>query len=1571
MGITGSTARSEASFRVTSPGLVGAVVAVLVTVMCVAISPQARASVADPCAAPTNPIVCENSKPGTPSSVWDVEGSGDATIQGFTTDISANVGGTVSFKVKSPAAYTMTIYRMGYYAGDGARQIATVTTTPRTQPSCLSDASTGLVDCGNWLVSATWAVPSTAVSGVYFALLHRTDTGGESHIPFIVRDDASHADIVYQTSDPTWQAYNLYGGNSFYSGDPAGRAYKVSYNRPYSTRGLSNGRDFVFSNEYPMIRFLESNGYDISYISGVDTDRAGALLKNHKTFVSVGHDEYWSAAQRANVESARDAGVNLAFFSGNEVYWRTRYESSIDGSGTSYRTLTCYKETWANDKIDPTSQWTGTWRDPRFTPPATGGNNPENSLTGTAYMANSDDLALQVPAAQGKNRFWAHTTVASLAAGQTATLEDHTVGYESDEDLDNGFRPAGLIDLSTTVGSTPELLQDFGNTVVPGTTTHHMTLYRAAGGALVFSAGTIQYAWGLDSNHDGQQTSPDPALRQATVNLLADMGNQPLTLVSPLVAVTKSTDTTAPVATITSPAAGASIANGAQTTVSGTATDTGGVVAGVEVSVDGGASWHPATGTTSWSYSFPATGSGAVSYKVRATDDSGNIQTTPTVRSVTAICPCSLFANAVPKNPAVNDTSDVELGVRFTAATDGLVTGVRFYKGTGNSGTHTGSLWSAAGSRLATGTFSSETATGWQSLTFSTPVSITAGATYTASYRAPAGRYASDPWAFSARDWVASPLTAIRSNGTSHNGVFADGGNFPSSSYQDANYYVDVTFGSAATTAPTVTTTAPASGATDGSRTAPIQANFNVAVNAGTGTMTMKTSGGTTIPGTVALDSTKKVLSFTPSATLAASTAYTVTVSGVVSTFGLTMTAPATWSFTTVAPCPCTMFPSTAAPSVTDSGDASATELGMKFVPSVTGTVTGIRFYKATANTGTHTGSLWSSTGTLLRSGTFTGETASGWQTLNFANPVVVTAGTTYVVSYQAPFGHYSYNGGYFTADVTSGALTAPGVANGVYRYGSGFPTDTFNSANYWVDVKYLDSAPPDTTPPVISNATGGPGGSISTASVSWTTDEPGTSVVNYGTSAASLTSSTNVAGLSTSHSVTLNGLTPGTTYYFRVTSADATGNSATSPASPAAPSTLTTTGCPCTVFSSSAAPAVVDSGDSASVELGMKFVAGVNGTVTGIRFYKAAANTGTHTGSLWSSTGALLRRGTFTGETASGWQTLTFSSPLAITANTTYVVSYFAPNGRYSVTGGYFGSDVVSEPLTAPAAGNGVYVYGGGFPNNSFNGANYWVDLNFVDATVADSVPPVISSVNSVAKAMSATVTWSTDEPSTSVVAYGTSSASLTSSASTAGLSANHSVTLTGLSPGTTYYYRVTSADAGGNTSTSPASPATVTTTACPCSVFSSASAPDAVDSGDTSAVEVGMKFVPSLNGKVTGVRFYKAANNTGTHVGSLWSSTGTLLATGTFSGESTSGWQTLTFASPVSVTGGTTYVVSYSDPNGHYSVTSNYFTAPVVADPLTAPAGANGVYVYGSGFPNQTFNSANYWVDVVYTTP
>ena len=116
-----------------------------------------------------------------------------------------------------------------------------------------------------------------------------------------------------------------------------------------------------------------------------------------------------------NVEAARNAGVHLAFFAGNDIYWKTRWEPSIDGSGTPYRTLVCYKETWANAKIDPTSTWTGTWRDPRFSSPPDGGR-PENSLTGTLFTVNVEPRidSIAVPASYGKHRFWRNTSVATL-----------------------------------------------------------------------------------------------------------------------------------------------------------------------------------------------------------------------------------------------------------------------------------------------------------------------------------------------------------------------------------------------------------------------------------------------------------------------------------------------------------------------------------------------------------------------------------------------------------------------------------------------------------------------------------------------------------------------------------------------------------------------------------------------------------------------------------------------------------------------------------------------------------------------------------------------------------------------------------------------------------------------------------------------------------------------------------------------------------------------------------------------------------------------------------------------------
>jgi hypothetical protein len=204
-----------------------------------------------------------------------------------------------------------------------------------------------------------------------------------------------------------------------------------------------------------------------------------------------------------------------------------------------------------------------------------------------------------------------------------------------------------------------------------------------------------------------------------------------------------------------------------------------------------------------------------------------------------------------------------------------------------------------------------------------------------------------------------------------------------------------------------------------------------------------------------------------------------------------------------------------------------------------------------------------------------------------------------------------------------------------------------------------------------------------------------------------------------TAHSVALSGLTASTTYHYRVKSKDPSANPATS-----GDFTFTTTAlptCPCSLWTTSSTPATASAADTGQVELGLKFKSDINGYIKGVRFYKGAANTGTHVASLWSSTGTRLAQATFSGETASGWQTVNFSSPVAVTAGTTYVVSYNAPVGGYAVTRNYFtttGTDtgILHAPDSGAAGGNGLFAYGpaGSFPNNSYQDTNYWVDVVF-----------------------------------------------------------------------------------------------------------------------------------------------------------------------------------------------------------------------------------------------------------------
>ncbi|WP_255436511.1 N,N-dimethylformamidase beta subunit family domain-containing protein [Tessaracoccus sp. MC1756] len=856
-------------------------------------------------AAPGDQIVSENQLPGSPATEWDVDGSGSDTIQGFATDISVNVGGTVGFKIDTPSTdYRIDIYRLGWYDGDGARKVATIDNpTLVNQPGCqlAEPAPVNLLDCGNWSQSASWIVPSDAVSGIYVARPTREDVGGDlaSHIPFIVRDDASTSEVFFQASTTTWQSYNAYGNYNLYGYSGTQHAHKVSFNRPFQTRG-TEPENYLFNSEYPMLRWLERNGYDVSYTTSVDTARRGNLIQNHDAFLSVGHDEYWSQEQRDAVEAARDAGTNLAFFSANEVYWKIRWEDD-------FRTQVTYKEGAAagsdehyncynNYQCDPSDVWTGLWREAP-------GSTPENSLTGQISWRD-DTVAMKVPARFAPLRFWRNTAVASLTGNAEATLAPGTVGYEWDPEQAeyNEYYPDGRILLSST-----QINGEF----------HTMSLYRASSGALVFGAGTVQWPWGLDASSSTPQATENATQQQATANLLADMGALPTSLQSGLVMPTSSTDATGPTVAITTPAEGAELPGGT-VNVSGTAADTGGVVAAVEVSVDGGTTWNRATGTTAWQYSFNKPSAGSITIQARAVDDSANlgVVASRTFGTADQVCdeatPCSIFGTAV-TGTQENDASATELGMKFRSDIDGYITGLRFYKTTGNTGTHVGTLWTSAGVPLATVTFAGETATGWQQAFFDNPVPITANTTYVASYHAPNGSYATGAPFTTAIS--SAPLTALADGTDGANGVYLYGaGGFPTQTFGSSNYLVDVWFAETAVvgpdvTAPTVISRSPATGATDVSLGANVTVGFSERLEPAsvtTATVLLRDPGNVTVPATVTWNEASRTVVLNPTESLNAGTTYSVTVrggaTGIQDLAGNDLAADVTWNFTTFIP---------------------------------------------------------------------------------------------------------------------------------------------------------------------------------------------------------------------------------------------------------------------------------------------------------------------------------------------------------------------------------------------------------------------------------------------------------------------------------------------------------------------------------------------------------------------------------------------------------------------------------------------------------------------------------------------
>jgi hypothetical protein len=1689
---------------------------------------------------------------------------GDPSIQGFATAISVNAGGTEYFKVNAAgvSAWHINIFRMGYYQGLGARQWASnilpSVSLPQTQPTCQVNpggAVTGLIDCGNWAVSASWQVPSYAVSGLYVALLTRNDTGGVSEVPFVVRNDGGSADIVYQTSDATWEAYNAYnppgvsnpngsgidGGNSLYQcyiacppGHPGGYqttpATAVSYNRPLQDGAIDSGRDGPFYAEIPLIQFMEQNGYNVTYISEADTDSTPSALLGHKIFISSAHDEYWSGNMRANVMAARNAGVNLAFFSGNEAFWKTNYAASPVDS-TPERTLVSFKETHneppygtAPNQYDPQDPptWTGTWRDPNGA--ATGGDSPENVMTGQEFMVNSsgnnDDI--QVPYQYAKLFLWKNTAVAQeTSSSQPVVLGSNlgsltndspgfgTLGYEWDIDADNGFRPAGEIDMSSTTDTkTSSFVQDYGTnptstTANPTTETHHLTLYRAASGALVFGAGTVQWAWGLDNNNPIQNGSgaSDKNMQQATVNLFAAMGVQPATLMSGLVAATAPGYGTAPTSTIGSLHAGSTLTDGAPTTITGTATDTGGgVVAGVEISTDGGKTWHPVTSmspastSVTWSYSWPdAHGAPSTVIETRATDDAGNTETPSDGVSVTINCPCSIWGPGyTPATPDTGSASPITVGVKFTSDTFGVISGIRFYKSTANTATaqnpHVGQLWTTSGQLLATANFTGESASGWQSVNFSTPVPINPNTTYIASYFAPNGHNAEDDGllmpnplttgAPSAAD--GPPLHAIRSTVSNPNGVYAVGSNNPTfpnigdTNPGGDNFGVDITFTPQPAPGPASGVVGtPGNGSVALSWNAPSTGgpvtSYSITPYIGSTAQATITVNGNPAPTTATIPNLTngKAYTFTvmasnpagtaapsaPSAPVTPSTnapplfvqAGSAHASSVAAATGLSvqLNSNATTNDRLVVEVGTWATSGSHATSVTDSaGDtftelahftsSDKTELSLWSAPITNGGGSAPKI-TAKASISSDLGvavmeyqglSTAAGTTVLDQSVSATGTTTSAATVRSGATPT--TTGSN-----ELALGLYADSGFSDSLQPGAGFTTRANVspANDIELLAEDQVLATPSAPNAsastganttWVmGTVVLKSAAmtPPTAPAAPTNVTATAGDG--SATVSWTPPDNGGALIStytvtpfIGSTAQTPVTLSNSPPISTAN---VTGLTPGTSYTFQVAATNAVGTGPNSaPSNAVTPTQLTVpdppTGVTATAGNTTAAvswtPPVnnggsaitsyaitpTEQGGEGGISLPAINVSGstTSTTVTGLE------NGSTYTFSVQATNA--VGQGSPSAQSNAITPATIPSAPTNVTATAGYAaatVGWTAPDsGGSAITSytilPYLGS-IAQTALQVTASGSATSASVTGLTI----GSSYTFTVQATNAIgngPASSQSPAVvplpppsppsspTGVVATAGVGQVTVSWTAPTGGSAPTSYtvtpyvgGTAQASLQVNGNPPAVTD----TITTLTNGTTYTFTVTATNSAGSSAPSSTSaPATpeATAPACPCSIFGTAT-PATVDSGDTQGVNLGATFTVDQPGYIAGIRFYKAATNTGTHVGTLWSSTGTQLAQVTFSGETASGWQQALFSSPVAVSPGSSYVVSYFDPVGHYSDTAGGLATGAATPPLYATANstsANGLFAYGSAptFPTNSYNATNYWVDPIFTT-
>ena len=482
-----------------------------------------------------NPIVLENQKPGT--TEWQspnfesysqalfleeqrkreysreeaprsdsggdtAQGTGwqdTETVKGYANPISINAGETIDLHFSSKEAfYDFAVYRIGWYGGSGGSFVMSQSNLPGVDRGVPNpDPITGRIEA-DWPVSYTIQTNQTWTTGVYLVWVSPSnDPNDVSYILFVVRDDSSTADVLFQVPLSTYQAYNAWGGKSLYEYNSInGRSYEVSFDRPFDQ---NDGAGSFFPGDYHMIRWLEKEGYNVAYATSMELESNPNLMANHKIFLSNYHDEYWSKPMRDHITIARDQGKHLAFFDANNIYWQIRYDDS--STGDPNRVIIGYKD----ETLDPMSS-SGTpelttvlWRDPIV-------NQPENELLGIMFD-NVIGYGEHTPWVVSDASHWIYNGTSVQNGDEIPTL----IGYEFDRIYNNGLTPGNLEVISHSPVNFPQLdIVSHANGSV----------YTAPGGGMVFAAGTNYWSYLLEGNWIWQH---DTRVEQMTRNILDTM----------------------------------------------------------------------------------------------------------------------------------------------------------------------------------------------------------------------------------------------------------------------------------------------------------------------------------------------------------------------------------------------------------------------------------------------------------------------------------------------------------------------------------------------------------------------------------------------------------------------------------------------------------------------------------------------------------------------------------------------------------------------------------------------------------------------------------------------------------------------------------------------------------------------------------------------------------------------------------------------------------------------------------------------------------------------------------------